>query len=642
MQDDVFEGFGCNDEPTVEDRLQLKAYTKGLTSYIEKCPTPMTVAIQGDWGSGKTSALYAIKKELEDKEYLVVNFNTWQYSQFNLGDQLIFSLLTEILQKINAQLNSLESSQNNAFSEKAKKIKQIGKKVISFLTPLAKSTATFMGAGAVVQFADAAAEGLRQASESPDLAEDGQPNAIEALSELRDALQELVSTITNAADGEKSLTKRLFIFIDDLDRLEPVRAVEVMEALKVFLNITGCVFVLAIDFSVVANGVKAKYGKDFEESKARAFFDKIIQVPFNLPVSTYDITGLLTNGLKEIGLKPDNADAEAYEKFVRFSVGTNPRSIKRLINTFGLLTLVEAKKRETSAGEDGNEPTTQTGDGMSPDDPLGLFASLAFQTAYPQMFNSLMREIFKENTVNHDGAQNISQFFANAYELLTRSAEGDNSSGVLEEWDIRPEQRPEAVGFVKEFMQHFQIPEKNSKGGQLEVSQCRVAEVLGLAAVTAVGNAGLVDAAFNRKGAKLENLTMRLRNMPSKYSAVLPVLRAFDEELNKEFGGNILAGDTGNYWAYAAQEAEATIPPVGTSRFCEIHYSLTGIRVEYGRYLDEDKLKSYWEIAKEKGFSVRDFAINSNPPLALKDINSEHKARDAARFIASIYRRNHN
>lgn len=48
-----------------------------------------------------------------------------------------------------------------------------------------------------------------------------------------------------------------------------------MEALKVFLNITGCVFVLAIDFSVVANGVKAKYGKDFEESKARAFLIKL-------------------------------------------------------------------------------------------------------------------------------------------------------------------------------------------------------------------------------------------------------------------------------------------------------------------------------------------------------------------------------
>lgn len=281
---------------------------------------------------------------------------------------------------------------------------------------------------------------------------------------------------------------------------------------------------------------------------------------------------------------------------------------------------------------------------MSPDNPLDLFASLAFQTAYPQMFNSLMREIFKANTVNHDGTQNISQFFANAYERLTHSAEGDNSSDMLEEWGILPEQRLEAIGFVREFMRHFQIPEKNSKGEgkQLEVAQCRITEALGLAAVTAVGNAGLVDAAFNRKGAKLENLTTRLQNMPSKYSSVLPVLRAFDEELNKEFSGNILAGDTGKYWAYAAQEAEATIPAVGTSRFCEIHYSLTGIRVEYGRYLDEDKLKSYWENAKEKGFAVRDFATNSNPPLALKDINSEHKARDAARFIASIYRRNHN
>ena len=73
--------------------------------------------------------------------------------------------------------------------------------------------------------------------------------------------------------GEKG---RVIIFVDDLDRLDPARAVELLEVLKIFLDCRKCVFVLAIDYGVVARGVKAKYGGDFNDEKAKSFFDKII------------------------------------------------------------------------------------------------------------------------------------------------------------------------------------------------------------------------------------------------------------------------------------------------------------------------------------------------------------------------------
>ena len=38
--------------------------------------------------------------------------------------------------------------------------------------------------------------------------------------------------------------KRVVIFVDDLDRLQPQKAVEVLEVLKVFLDCENCVFVL--------------------------------------------------------------------------------------------------------------------------------------------------------------------------------------------------------------------------------------------------------------------------------------------------------------------------------------------------------------------------------------------------------------
>ena len=45
--------------------------------------------------------------------------------------------------------------------------------------------------------------------------------------------------------------QRLVIFVDDLDRCMPEKAIEVLEAIKLFLDVEGCVFVLGIDQEVM-------------------------------------------------------------------------------------------------------------------------------------------------------------------------------------------------------------------------------------------------------------------------------------------------------------------------------------------------------------------------------------------------------
>lgn len=66
---------------------------------------------------------------------------------------------------------------------------------------------------------------------------------------------------------------RIVFFIDDLDRIDPCRAVELMEIIKNYLDCKKCIFVLAIDYDVVIRGVKAKFGET-RESKAEAFLKK--------------------------------------------------------------------------------------------------------------------------------------------------------------------------------------------------------------------------------------------------------------------------------------------------------------------------------------------------------------------------------
>ena len=50
-----------------EDRLNMKAYADALTEFIANAQSPLTIALQGEWGSGKTSLMNSLKASLVDK-----------------------------------------------------------------------------------------------------------------------------------------------------------------------------------------------------------------------------------------------------------------------------------------------------------------------------------------------------------------------------------------------------------------------------------------------------------------------------------------------------------------------------------------------------------------------------------------------
>jgi tRNA A37 threonylcarbamoyladenosine biosynthesis protein TsaE len=43
-----------------EDQLHMNAYAEALTEFIRDAQSPLTIALQGEWGSGKTSLMNAI------------------------------------------------------------------------------------------------------------------------------------------------------------------------------------------------------------------------------------------------------------------------------------------------------------------------------------------------------------------------------------------------------------------------------------------------------------------------------------------------------------------------------------------------------------------------------------------------------
>ena len=71
---------GYTDGPAIEDNFNIERYINGLTSFIKNCNTPITMAIQGDWGTGKTSIMSMVKNKIEKEnngDIHLVWFNTW-------------------------------------------------------------------------------------------------------------------------------------------------------------------------------------------------------------------------------------------------------------------------------------------------------------------------------------------------------------------------------------------------------------------------------------------------------------------------------------------------------------------------------------------------------------------------------------
>ena len=56
-----------SDVPTVKDEFKIDEYILGLSNFISGCETPLTLAIQGDWGTGKTSIMYQVEEKLKEK-----------------------------------------------------------------------------------------------------------------------------------------------------------------------------------------------------------------------------------------------------------------------------------------------------------------------------------------------------------------------------------------------------------------------------------------------------------------------------------------------------------------------------------------------------------------------------------------------
>ena len=343
------------------DLFGIQKYQNALVKFIRLTDTPITIALQGEWGSGKTSLMNQLRYELCDKEgapYFPVWVNTWQYSLMKTPPQAIMSILEGCINQI------CEINPDHKWNESKKKIGGIFKKMASVGAKVAASTVGVDGDVVDELFGGESAE-----------------------SDILQLKNEIAKLIEEALKMNPSKIGFTF-YIDDLDRIDPPVAVEILELMKNIFDLDKCVFILAIDYDVVIKGLRSKFGEltDKNEREFRAFFDKIIQLPFSMPVASYNVDTFLVDALQKIEFfSPKELEneslAENLSEIARLSVGSNPRSLKRLSNTLSLISIIN----EGDDDDEGNDTNATQAK-------LINFALVCMQIAYPYVYNQLTEE----------------------------------------------------------------------------------------------------------------------------------------------------------------------------------------------------------------------------------------------------------
>ena len=428
---------------TEKDLLGVSDYVNALSRFLSSASMPTTIAIQGEWGSGKTSFMNQIKSQLcddadkpdTDKLFHGIWVNMWEYSMMKDPEDILINVI-----------KGLTSSCLEVFENRVEKnsfdVENLKKKTWGFLkatSAFAVKAVAHVGLNAVGADGDKLIDGLVDSIK-------GEKNDELTLKEVRpkefrDAFAKVITECLDQDRKNGDTNKKGFMFfIDDLDRIPPENAVHILELLKNLFEVENCIFVLAIDYEVVVKGLKAKFGAEnqMDERAYRSFFDKIIQMPFSMPIGAYDITGFVESSVDNIGvfthdelnqlLSVDGEKVKTSEvlaDMVLLSTGTNPRSIKRLLNSLSLIDIMHKIKiqKEKECGRKISD--------MSVEDKAMNFGLVCIQVAYPDIYDLLIQE---SNFLEWDDSS------ARDFRLKALTPEKAEYLGTLEEFDEKWEQ----------------------------------------------------------------------------------------------------------------------------------------------------------------------------------------------------------
>ncbi|WP_196886786.1 P-loop NTPase fold protein [Aureivirga sp. CE67] len=213
-----------------DDDLGRKDFAKQIAEKLIHTKTEnssFAVGVVAEWGSGKSSFLNMIQEKLEnEKDAIIVEFNPWLHNGTEFITQDFFKTLSKELKPYHSKLShDINKYLQLLVDSKHKSIKSFAKPLQTLLFPTKTAKEEFDNINTII----------------------------------------------------KDLNKKIFIFIDDLDRLDKAEVVEVLRIIRNTANFGNTFFIVAYDKEYVLKAVKEI------NDKHENYLEKIFQLEVPLP-----------------------------------------------------------------------------------------------------------------------------------------------------------------------------------------------------------------------------------------------------------------------------------------------------------------------------------------------------------------------
>lgn len=374
-------GSGLDDprEDPNDDLLNMGEHAAALANYIcaRETQLPFTVGIFGQWGEGKTTMVNFLKRHLEilkkeqSKKLYYVEFSAWPFTTSEKLWQSLILQITKTLFGLDEDSKDRDKAQHshgvgpaatpaeprksmNRFSkfltndffpspptdyeQFVEQLEETDYGKVSKRTPsnqvnqeaLASAlvTGALSVAGTLSPIFYTLTELLpfRSTAErrAQHQAEESGEETFDALPKFRQYFGEMLK--------QKAGEEAVYVFIDDLDRAQPDVALDIMESIKIALSNVACVFILAVDDTLISEGLRLRYKELFADSnkdltheslahKGEEYLEKIIQFRTRVPPRTREQTQRL--------IAAEFADWTPAGDIIQTITGNNPRRIKQ-------------------------------------------------------------------------------------------------------------------------------------------------------------------------------------------------------------------------------------------------------------------------------------------------------------------------
>jgi uncharacterized protein YjbI with pentapeptide repeats/GTPase SAR1 family protein len=325
------------DEP-LTDAEDFENYSRKLSEFIVNSTPRFTVGIFGGWGTGKTTLMQMIRNELEQNyrgNIVTAWFDSWRYE----NEQ--YSAMIPLLRTITINIkNGLENVRNSGSQTKIE-------------GALTRLSAAFTKVGNIIIRNTTANVGIKAGDiidvvstlDIGKMMDDYQSDGSFIMGQERiyyhKHISEHLEQELHKIRYDEGFDFRLVVFVDDLDRCTPDKALELLESIKTFFDIEGVIYVIGMDSRTIDPIIKTKYGEGTIDGMD--YLQKIVQLPFQIPVwNAEEISKTIRNTISKTGMAESyiNELMKTSTELIISAAKLNPRDVKRFINTVIISTYI--------------------------------------------------------------------------------------------------------------------------------------------------------------------------------------------------------------------------------------------------------------------------------------------------------------